>query len=494
LIHQTKPHKEQRELFRFSLFSYIGVFVGVLSNLFIYTQNQEFLGVLRYTESIAFLLWPLILMGASSSLINFTPKLQEHNNTKLFSYALFRVLRNGVFVFLLIFFGADLLSDYMKLEFIYFAFCLAFCLGLIDLLKKQLSIHQKIAFPTILDNLLPKLVLPTIFILLYYAIIDTNTKGLGLYNIAYLLILMALFVFASKRKTIGLTTKISSIFTHFTKKEYRNYSYYAVAGSLGYLFVFKLDTLMIPNLISYKANGVYSIAAVAASVIFIPARGLFSLYAPQVSKLVKENKYEHLNKLYKASAKTLLFLGLLIYSGLFLGVEMLFHFLPSKEVLLETVSVIFIIGATSVINMATGFNSEIINFSRFYRFNIIALSILTMLNLVANYYFIVVLNHGIEGAAFASMLAILVYNLIKLVFIYFRLGLLPFDLVFMKLLAVQLILMLIFYSIPDSPSTLFNLCFKVGCALISQLFIVYKLKWVEPLNTFVDEKILRKPV
>ena len=99
-----------------------------------------------------------------------------------------------------------------------------------------------------------------------------------------------------------------------------------------------------------------------------------------------------------------------------------------------------------------------------------------MLNLVANYYFIVVLNHGIEGAAFASMLAILVYNLIKLVFIYFRLGLLPFDLVFMKLLAVQLILMLIFYSIPDSPSTLFNLCFKVGCALISQLFIVYKLK------------------
>ena len=38
--------------------------------------------------------------------------------------------------------------------------------------------------------------------------------------------------------------------------------------------------------ISYKANGVYSIAAVAASVIFIPARGLFSLYAPQVSKMI----------------------------------------------------------------------------------------------------------------------------------------------------------------------------------------------------------------
>ncbi len=494
MIHQSKPHKEQRELVRFSLYSYIGVFVGIFSNLFIYTQNQEFLGVLRYTESIAFLLWPLILLGASSSLINFTPKLQEKKNTKLFSYALFTVLRNSLFVFLLLFFAADLLADYLRLEFIYYAFCLAFCLALIDLLKKQLTIHQKIAFPIVLDNLLPKLVLPTIFILLYYAVIDTDAKGLELYNIAYFFILMALFVFASKRKAIGFTSKIKSVFTHFTKKEYRNYSYYAVAGSLGYLFVFKLDTLMIPNLISYKANGVYSIATVAASVIFIPARGLFSLYAPQVSELVKEKKFERLNNLYKTSAKTLLFLGLLIYSGLFLGVEMLFEFLPSKEVLLETVSVIFIIGATSVINMATGFNSEIINYSRFYKFNIIALSVLTLLNLGANYYFIVVLNYGIEGAALASMLSVLVYNLFKLVFIYIRLGLLPFDFVFLKLLAAQLILILVFYHFPDFSNELLNFVFKVGGVFICQLFMVYKFKWVEPLNAFIDKNIFRKRV
>ena len=63
-----------------------GVFIGVFSNLFIYTTNEEFLGVVRYTESLAFLIWPLILMGASSSLINFTPKLKQKSNVKLFSY------------------------------------------------------------------------------------------------------------------------------------------------------------------------------------------------------------------------------------------------------------------------------------------------------------------------------------------------------------------------------------------------------------------------
>ena len=101
-----------------------------------------------------------------------------------------------------------------------------------------------------------------------------------------------------RRKSFFFTTKMKSFFDVVSKKEYFNYSFFALAGSLGYLFVFKLDTLMIPNLISFKANGVYSIATVAASVIFIPARGMFSLYAPQVSKLIKNNKLENhkLNK------------------------------------------------------------------------------------------------------------------------------------------------------------------------------------------------------
>ena len=76
-------NKEGNEVVRFSMLNYFGVLLGVFSNLFIYTSNEEFLGVVRYTESLAFLIWPLILMGASSSLINFTPKLKQKSNVKL---------------------------------------------------------------------------------------------------------------------------------------------------------------------------------------------------------------------------------------------------------------------------------------------------------------------------------------------------------------------------------------------------------------------------
>ena len=492
MTQQANHHKGKNEFLRYSFYNYIGVFIGVFSNLFIYTTNEEFLGVLRYVESLAFLIWPLILMGASSSLINFTPKLKQKSNVNLFSYSLFIVIRNSILIFLIIFLGIDFFSDFVKFEFIFFAFFLGLLLAAIDLIKKQLTIYHKIAFPSILDNLLPKLVLPVIFILLYYTIIEANSSGLGLYVISYLFILTALFFYALKRKSIAFTIRIKSVFTNFSKKEYRNYSFFALAGSLGYMFVFKLDSLMIPNLISYKANGVYSIAAVAASVIFIPARGLFSLYAPQVSKMIADGHFESLNKLYKDVAKMLLFLGLLIYSAIFLGIENLFQLMPSNDVLLQTVSVIFIIGATSVFNMATGFNSEIINYSKFYKFNIIALGVLTILNLFTNYYFIVIFDLGIQGAALASFLSIVFFNLLKVGFIYFRLGLFPFEITFFKLLLLQICVILVFYFIPNFSSPISNFIFKVSGVLSSQLFFIYRSKWLSSLNTYVDKYVFSK--
>jgi len=494
LIKIAKTHQSKTELIKYSVYNYIGAFIGVFSNLFIYTSNQEFLGVLRYTESLAYIFWPIMLMGGSSCLINFTPKFKGEANTKLFSYALLTILRNSLFIFVILFLGMEFFGSYVKLEFIYYSVILALFLAGLDLLKKQLTIHKKIAFPTVLDNLIPKLVLPLIFILYYYNFIEGDIIGLSLYICAYFIIILALFLYGSKLKIFLFTLQIKALFTIISKKEYYNYSFFALAGSLGYLFVFKLDALMIPNLISYKANGVYSIATVAASVIFIPARGMFSLYAPQVSSMVKAERFQELNTLYKNVARSLLFLGLLIYSAIFLGVENLFQIMPSKEVLLQTVLVIYIIGATSVFNMATGFNSEIINYSKYYKFNIIALGILTLLNLVCNYVFIVTYNWGIEGAALASFLSIVIYNLLKVGFIYKRMNLLPFDSVFFKLLFVQFALILVFYLLPNFSNPFFNIVFKVGGVLFSQLFLIYKFNWVQAYTSFLDKYIFRTTI
>jgi len=333
---------------------------------------------------------------------------------------------------------------------------------------------------------MPKIILPFIFILFLFKQIDNVIIGLYIYVFSFFVLLILLYLYGARFNAFSFTLKTKGLFDILPKKEYLKYSFFALAGSLGYLFVFKLDSLMIPNLISFKANGIYSIATVAASVIFIPARGMFSLYAPRVSKLVKNEQFSDLSILYKDVSKSLLFIGLLLYGSIFIGIESLFYLMPSKEVLLQTVSVIYIIGMTSVFNMATGFNSEIIIYSKYYNFNLIALGVLTLINLVSNYLFIITFGWGIEGAALASFLSIFIFNSIKVVFIYIRFDLLPFSKQFFKLLLIQTSLILFFNVLPSFSNSILNLCFKVGGLLIVQLFLVYKLKIVDRFTLIVN--------
>ena len=175
MIKQVNPNKS--ELIKYSFYNYIGAFIGVFSNLFIYSTNQQFLGILRYIESLAYVIWPLILMGASASLINFSPKLKLEYNVKLFSYAILTILRNSFFAFCILYIGFDYFREFFKLDYIYLPILLALLLACIDLLKKQLTIQRIIAFPSVLDNLMPKIILPTIFIM-YYLSFFLDPRGL----------------------------------------------------------------------------------------------------------------------------------------------------------------------------------------------------------------------------------------------------------------------------------------------------------------------------
>ena len=486
MVKQVPISQNNSELFKYNFYNYLGAFIGILSNLFLYTTNQEFLGILRYTESLAFLIFPIILMGSSSSLINFSPNFRQENKKNLFSYGLKTIIRNSVFVFSITYLSLDIFSLFIRTDFIYFAFIFAVFLAFIELLKKQLTLHNIISFPSVLDNLMPKIILPFIFILFLFKQIDNVIIGLYIYVFSFFVLLILLYLYGARFNAFSFTLKTKGLFDILPKKEYLKYSFFALAGSLGYLFVFKLDSLMIPNLISFKANGLYSIATVAASVIYIPARGMFSLYAPRVSKLVKNEQFSDLSILYKDVSKSLLFIGLLLYGSIFIGIESLFYLMPSKEVLLQTVSVIYIIGITSVFNMATGFNSEIIIYSKYYNFNLIALGVLTLINLVSNYLFIITFGWGIEGAALASFLSIFIFNSIKVVFIYIRFDLLPFSKQFFKLLLIQTSLILFFNVLPSFSNSILNLCFKVGGLLIVQLFLVYKLKIVDRFTLIVN--------
>ena len=473
---------QYKEIINYSFLNYLGVIIGILSNIFIYPYNKELLGIIRYIESLAYIILPIIIMGGASCLVNFSPKFKD--NSKLLNYIIYVILRNSLITFFVTFLIHDYISHFIKIDYIFISIFLAIILSFVDVFKIRLSLEKKIYIPSFLQNIFPKIFLPLIFIAFYYNLINTE-EGVYLHLFSYAFISLFIFGYSFKVKKMNISFNFYSLFNIISKKEYFSYSLYAVAGSLGYLFVYKLDALMIPNLISYEANGIYSIATIAAGVIYIPARGIILIFAPEISELLKKGKIRNVNFIYKNTAKTLVFLGLLIFGILLVGIQDFFSLLPTLNELNQTISVIYIIGTTTIINMAAGLNSQIIIYSKFYKFNISALLFLAFFNVINNYLFIAVFNFGIEGAALASLMSILLYNLIKIIFIYKKLNLIPFDASYFKLLLIQISIIVIFFFAPNFENIFVNLIIKIALLISTQLIIIYKLGLVNDYNDFM---------
>lgn len=485
---QKEKVAPMKQVVLYAIINYAGTAIGIVSALFIYPLDFEFLGTVRFVDNIAQLLFPVMVLGASHALIKFYPALQEHYRKQLFNYSLISVCLISILVLLGIVLFSKL-TNYKDALLLYVAFPVAVSLAYIELFKKQAQDLQKIAVPTLYEKIFPKIALPAIFLLMLGSVL-TKSSSLLWYAITYVTIFILTGVYLFKRFNPGFNYRFKALFGEISHKDYFRYSLYSFAGSLGSLLAFRIDGIVIYNLISEEANGIFSTAVTLASTLQIPAVGMFALYAPIISNYLKSGNFKDLDIKYKEIARLLFFIGALLYSCIFLGIEDLFHLLPAYEKLKDTIPVIIVLGFSVLINMATGFNGEIITYSKYYRFNLVAIAVLIIINVSLNLYFIYYTSTGIMGVAYASFIAMTLFNISKLAFIYKKFGLLPFDGSFAKLAVIFLLSAIVIWLLPNTDSHLLNLIYKLGLSLTINIVVIYRLRLVYQVNVYMD-KILR---
>lgn len=475
----------QKQAFWFTIINYVGIVIGVISTVFIYPQDKAFLGIVRYVDAWAQILFPVMVFGASQALIHFYPTVSEPNKKQLFKYGLVTISGIGLGLLLLLLLGnfVDFDENY---QYVFYAFPIAVCLAFVELFRRQATNMQKLAMPTFFEKIIPKIALPTIFILLLSGYLNV-INGLLAFVGAYIVLFVFVAVYVLRFFKIDLDFNFKPLFSQLPKKEYYAYSFFAFLGSFGSFFAFRLDALMIPEFLSFEANGTYNIGVTLASSIAIPATGLFAIYAPIVSKLIKGNEWDELGLKYVETAMLLFFVGGLLYGCVLLGIDSFFQLLPTYENLRDSIPVIYILGLNVLLNMGTGFNSEIISYSQHYKFNIYSVLVLVVLNVGLNLFVLTQTDWGILGVAYASLTAMTLFNIFKLYFIYKKFKILPVNANYLKLVGILLIILGLIYSIPSWGNPILNLTFKVGLFLTVTLFAVYKLKLIFSLNYWVDK-------
>ena len=478
-----KNQSTLKEAFSFTVINYIGIVIGVFSTLFIYPRNKEVIGIFRYIEGLAHILYPIFVLGTSQALVNYYPKLNFYFRRRLFIYSAVSIAGIAGTVLLLLI-GFYLTPFAKSSIYIFYAFPIAVFLAYIELLKKKSAIVQKITMPTLYDNIIPKIALPILFLLVYENFLSLN-HTLYLFVITYgiVVVLIALYL---KDYLVSISNfNYKELFIAIDKKDYYKFCLYALAGSLGSVFAFRIDSIMIPWFLSMEDNGTFSIGVTLASALAIPATAIFTLYAPIISKYIKDERYIELNKKYKETASFLFFIGVVLFSCICIGITDLFSLLPTSTNLMGSVPVILILGLNVLINMGTGFSSEIITYSSHYKFNLVAILILISLNITLNILFLHFLNFGLISVAVASLISMVTFNAAKMIYILKKFNLFPFDFDYLKMVLVTITIGILVYFLPAFFGTLFTLVYKTALCIALNMIVVYKLNLVVQYTIWV---------
>lgn len=480
-----------KQSLRSSVISYLGVAIGFVNVLWLYPYylSTEQVGLFRLIQSTAYLLATFGQLGISQSFVKFFPKYKEEKGF-LGAAVLGALLGFLILASITLIFKNPIVNYFSKesalfVEYFGLTLLITFLVILFQVLEAYSRSLLRISIPTFLKDIGLR-VLTTISLLCYgFQLIDFNTLVYSLILI-YGLVLIALILHFKAQKKLPISTNFNFLKSGVLKSIFQ-YGLFSLIGAGGTQIILQIDSIMISGIKGMDDTGVYTIAFFIGIVIEMPKRAINQLSSSLLAQSFNKNDLEAVKKLYRQTSINQFLIGFLLLIGIWSNLENIYAFIPNNEDYIAGFNVVLFIGLGKLSDMAFGANGQIIVMSKYYRFNVVAVAILAVLTIILNLQLIPV--YGIEGAAMASFLAMLTFNLVKYFFIWWKYGIQPFDLSTLKLIFIGAIALFANQLLPFLVQNLIDLL--VRSLLISILFIglSYFLKVSFEFNQLIDESL-----
>lgn len=457
-----------RQGFKYSIIGYIGFLLGTVSAIFIFPSNFEFYGKLRYILPTAEMLVPFVVLGISYSNVKFFHRVEKDGKKQnMLSISLLTILINFA-VFASVFFIIPLIyPKFTKLEAWKskeIILPMVLILSLCALFNKYTSNYKRIVVSNIFDNIFPKIANLGAFCLFSYLLLSQQIAFAFFFGM-FALMLLGYIYYTNRLEKIKLDFSTDYFKKNNFWKEFTNYSFFGFLGTFGnYLAI---NSFMIGEFMGMEENGIYAVLYALISLISIPQLGLFNISAPIISKTLAEGNMEELDRFHKKTSLSLYFLGAILFSCIMVGFPFLTQFMPKNGTMLrEYEPVVWIWGSAVLIDLATGFNGNIISLSKYYRFNIVVMLLLAGLTIGLNYYFIKHTDLKLIGIALSTAISLTTYNVIKIAFNYFvfKVSPLSIEMIFVSIICTLAITVAI--VLPTFNNNFINLIYKPSVVLV----------------------------
>ena len=451
----------------------VAILIGGINTLYFYPEflREQYYGLVVFLLATSNLLQPLMSFGAQHTIIKFFSSFKNiKEKDEFLSSIIFLPLFFILPVCFLVIQFHDLIAEFLSVKnpiiksYVWVIFLVSFATSYFEVFYAWSRVQFKSIFGNILKEIYPRI---AVFILLFLVSIDILTKEnfvwwlTGLYYIRLIImIIYSLFLYTPK-----FSVKIPNNF-----KEILSYSIYILLAGSAASFLIDIDKYMIPQKQAISQTAYYAVAVFIATVVEIPGRAMFQIINPLVAKALNEENFVELKNLYKQSSENLLIVCGLFFLLINLNIDSFYMLLNNQEYS-DASLVVLIISSAKLIQMSFGCGPAILATSKFYKITLpfsiaMAVSVYFLNDYLIDLY-------GINGAAISTFIVLLIFTVLKIIYIRYKVKLQPFNFNSIKIFTSILLIYFFNSYINLELSPLIEIIIRSVIILMTYFIIIY---------------------
>ena len=467
--------------FKNTITTYLGFAIGALNTLYLYVFfiSDVHYGLISFMLSTATIMMPIMAFGVHNTLVKFYSTFKTKNSLNSFM-TLMLILPLSLIIPIgligLVAYGniADFLSQKNPIigNYVWYIYLAAIAMAYFEVFFAWSKTQMQTVFGNLMKEVFHRLGIMLLLFCVYFEWLSVDgfiASVVCVYGLRMLIMMLYAF---SIRVPVFKFNKIDRL------SPILKYSFLIIiAGSIATI-ILDIDSFMLAMYIPIEEVAYYGVAIYIATVIVVPSRAMQQILQPLTAQYLNENNKLALKNLYVRSSQTLFIIGGLIFLLIILNINSLYETIPPQ--FSGGLLVVFLISMAKLYDCLMGCNNVILFNSDYYRVVLLFGVILTILTIGLNMIFIPL--YGINGSAFATFIAVAIYNSIKIYFVKRKFKMMPFTLDFGKVSLLMILMVGLFYywEFPFHP--LVNIALKSVLITLIYVVSIYKLQVSEDIS------------
>ena len=479
-----------RQSIKTTIVTFTGTLLGALT-IYLYTVvlSQQVNGFVRNMFNYAGLLQMFAVVGTTGTVSTFILKYPEgQKRNTVFTMCLFVPLAAVLITIVpYIFYQPRILRLYHPIDrplvatYYMLMPLLVLLWSYMALFENFLIGQHKTAVSTFMREIALRIINLAIICLFYFKAISFTTFLVGsvlIYGIPPLLMIaIALriphFRFSLRQGELG-------------RKDYRaliHFSWYHLLMSVSVVAMAYIDSNILGVLspMGLAAVAIYTTAVFIASVAIVPYRAMSAAVSPTFNRTYLDKDMPQLQNAFNRAAINALLISVLMVIIIGTNLHNAVAILRPEYKMVGPIVLIIMIGRLA--EAGSGFNTEVINVSEYYKYNF-RISIV-LLFMVILFCFLLIPRFDIYGAAWATTISLILFNVAKALFAYKKLDLQPFSFKTLLILFSGAIAALAGYFLPHITNPFVDAMVRTFVILIVYGAMLLWLKPSEDLTTYL---------